>query len=257
MEYPEIDAYASLDSPIHWFDPRAKLVSFTFLIFSFVFVNDIRMAFLGFLLSFLILLISRLPLEFAFKRIRMVFFFLFPLLLVMPFTVDGKELFNIEGISFTMDGLIFASLVITRALAAVTLALTMLATTRFDITMKALYSLKIPGILVQMLMFTYRYIFVITDEFSRMWESMECKGFSLKANYHGLSIFGNMLGMIIIKSYDRTRRVYESMVSKGYDGKPGTLINLKMGAKDYVLSTCMVGIAILVHIYQFIFLIKL
>jgi cobalt/nickel transport system permease protein len=123
--------------------------------------------------------------------------------------------------------------------------------------MKALYSLKIPGILVQMLMFTYRYIFVITDEFSRMWESMECKGFSLKANYHGLSIFGNMLGMIIIKSYDRTRRVYESMVSKGYDGKPGTLINLKMGAKDYVLSTCMVGIAILVHIYQFIFLIKL
>jgi cobalt/nickel transport system permease protein len=86
---------------------------------------------------------------------------------------------------------------------------------------------------------------------------MECKGFSLKANYHGLSIFGNMLGMIIIKSYDRTKRVYESMVSKGYNGTPVTLINLKMGTKDYVLSTCMVAIAIFVHVYQFMFLIKL
>ncbi|MEZ5335554.1 MAG: energy-coupling factor transporter transmembrane component T [Methanolobus sp.] len=118
----------------------------------------------------------------------------------MPFTVEGREITNIAGLSVTLDGLIFASLVIIRALAAVTLALTMLATTRFDVTMKALYSLKIPGTLVQMLMFTYRYIFVITDEFSRMWQSMECKGFSLKANYHGLSIFGNMLGMIIIKA---------------------------------------------------------
>ncbi|MBP1910072.1 cobalt ECF transporter T component CbiQ [Methanolobus bombayensis] len=252
MEYPEIDAYSSMDSPIHRFDPRAKIVSFTFLIFSLVFVNDIRVAFSGLVFSFFILLVSRLPPGFALKRIRMVFFFLFPLLLVMPLTVEGREIANISGISVTLDGLIFASLIIMRALAAVTLALTMLATTRFDMTMKTLYALKIPGTLVQMLMFTYRYIFVITDEFSRMWESMECKGFSLKANYHGLSIFGNMLGMIIIKSYDRTRRVYESMVSKGYSGRPRTLVHLKMSAKDYVLSTCMVGIAIFVHAYQFI-----
>ncbi len=253
MEYPEIDAYASMDSPIHRFDPRAKIVSFTLLIFSFVFVNEIRIALLGFLFSFLILLISRLPLAFALKRIRMVFFFLFPLLLVMPLTVEGREVLNITGISVSFDGLIFASLIIIRALAAVTLALIMLATTRFDITIKALYALKVPGTLVQMLMFTYRYIFVITDEFSRMWESMECKGFRLKANYHGLSIFGNILGMIIIKSYDRTRRVYESMVAKGYSGKPNTLVHLHMSTKDYVLSTCMVGIAIFVHVYQLMF----
>lgn len=254
MEYPEIDAYASIDSPIHRFDPRAKIVSFTLLIFSFVFVDDIRIALFGFLFSFLILLISRLPLGFALKRIRMVFFFLFPLLLVMPLTVEGRELINIGGISVSLDGLVFASLIIIRALAAVTFALTMLATTRFDLTMKALYALNIPGTLVQMLLFTYRYIFVIIDEFSRMWESMECKGFSLKANYHGLSIFGNMLGMIIIKSYDRTRRVYESMIAKGYTGKPRTLVHLKMSKKDYVLSTCMVGIAIFVHAYQLVLL---
>jgi cobalt/nickel transport system permease protein len=252
MEYPQIDEYASMDSPIHHFDPRAKIVSFTLLIFSFVFVNDIGIALLGFLFSLFILLISGLPLGFALKRIRMVSFFLFPLLLIMPLTVEGTELINIAGVPVSIEGLAYASLIIIRALAAVTLSITMLATTRFDMTIKALYALRVPGILVQMLMFTYRYIFVIMDEFSRMWESMECKGFTLKANYHGLSIFGNLLGMLIIKSYDRTNRVYQAMVSKGYTGRPMTLINLRMSTKDYVLSTCMVGIAIFVHAYQLV-----
>ena len=252
MEYPEIDAFASINSPIHRFDPRAKLVSFTLLIFSFVFVENLAVALSGFLFSFLILLVSRLPLGFALKRIRMVFFFLFPLLLIMPLTVEGEELINISGVSVSVDGLAYASLIIIRALAAVTLALTMLATTRFDVTMKALYALKVPGTLVQMLMFTYRYIFVIIEEFSRMWESMECKGFRLRANYHGLSIFGNILGMLIIKSYDRTSRVYQAMVSKGYSGRPRTLVHLRMSTKDYVLSTCMVLIAISVHAYQLV-----
>ncbi|WP_407355356.1 cobalt ECF transporter T component CbiQ [Methanolobus sp. WCC5] len=252
MEYPEIDAFASMDSPIHRFDPRAKIVSFTFLIFSLVFVESINVALLGFGLSVAILLISGIPPGFAMKRIRMVFFFLCPLLLIMPLTVEGTEIVAISAIPVSLEGFTYASLIIIRALAAVTLAVTMLATTRFDMTMKALYALKVPGTLVQMLMFTYRYIFVITDEFSRMWESMECKGFTLKANYHGLSIFGNILGMLIIKSYDRTNRVYQAMVSKGYTGKPKTLIHLKMSAKDYALSTCIMGIAILVHAYQLV-----
>uniref|UniRef100_UPI001953C9B2 hypothetical protein n=1 Tax=Escherichia coli TaxID=562 RepID=UPI001953C9B2 len=45
---------------------------------------------------------------------------------------------NIAGVSVSMEGLAYASLIIIRALAAVTLAITMLATTRFDLTIKAL-----------------------------------------------------------------------------------------------------------------------
>ncbi len=254
MEYPEIDAFASLDSFIHRLDPRAKIVSFTVLIFSFAFVNDIKIALLILMFSALVLVSSRIPLTFAVKRIRLVFFFLFPLLIIMPVTVDGNEFVSISGISLSIEGLLYSSLIVIRAMAAVTLALIMLATTRFDVTMKALYALGVPGILVQMLMFTYRYIFVISDEFSRMWKAMECKGFRLKANYYGLSILGNTLGMLIIKSYDRTSRVYQSMLSKGYGGRPVTMIQFKMSAKDYVLSICMTLIAIFVHTYQLVLL---
>ena len=33
MKYPEIDKYASLKSLIHEFDPRAKILTFSFLVF--------------------------------------------------------------------------------------------------------------------------------------------------------------------------------------------------------------------------------
>lgn len=252
MEYPEIDAFSSLDSAIHHLDPRAKIISFTFLIFSFAFVDDLKVASFALLFSFFVLLLSKLPIDFALKRIKIVFFLLFPLMVIMPLTMEGNELIGV--IPFSLEGFVYSSLIVVRAIATVILALIMLATTRFDMTMKALYALRIPGILVQMLMFTYRYIFVITDEFTRMWKSMECKGFKLSTNLHGLSILGNILGMLIIKSYDRTSRVYQSMVSKGYDGKPKSINHFEMAAKDYVLSICMVMIAIFVHTYQLVLL---
>jgi cobalt/nickel transport system permease protein len=168
----------------------------------------------------------------------------------MPLTVDGQVIAQHHGITVTMEGLQYSSLVIIRALSAVTLVLIMLGTTRFDITIKALYMLKMPGALIQMLMFTYRYIFVIMDEFQRMWEAMESKGFKLKANKYGLSVLGNIIGMLIIKSYDRAQRVYQSMIAKGYTGNPGTMVNFKLQAKDYAIALPLIFIALFMHTYQ-------
>lgn len=252
MNYPEIDRYASLRSPIHQFDPRAKIVTFTALIFSFVFVNGLSLAMLGLAIALLILVISRIPLGFALQRIKWVFLFLFPLLIIMPLTVEGEQLFDLHGIPVTYEGTVYASLVIIRAMAAVTLALTMLGTTRFDVTIKSLYMLKIPGSLIQMLMFTYRYIFVIIDEFGRMHRALRSKGFEPMTNKHGLSIVGNMIGMLIIKSYDRSERVYQSMISKGYTGNPRTLMKFSIHAKDYLISMCLLSIVILFHTYHLV-----
>ncbi len=252
MEYPEIDKYASLKSPIHEFDPRAKILTFSFLIFLFVFVNDLKLAVINLLFAVVLLLISRLPLRFVFNRIKLVFLFVFPILVIMSLTVKGSELIGIYGVSVTYEGVRYGSLIILRAIAAVTLVLTMLGTMRFDTTIKALYMLKVPGALVQMLMFTYRYIFVLLDEFSRMLRAMSCKGFVLKANRYALSMLGNMIGMLIVKSYERSDRVYKSMISKGYTGNPMTLTKFNMVAGDYALIVLIIGIAILLRMYSVI-----
>ncbi|MCD4807146.1 MAG: cobalt ECF transporter T component CbiQ, partial [Methanococcoides sp.] len=65
MDYPEIDRYASIDSPIHNFDPRAKIITFMVMIFSFVFLDSITKALVGLGIASLIYIIAKLPKAFV------------------------------------------------------------------------------------------------------------------------------------------------------------------------------------------------
>ncbi len=252
MRNPDIDKYADVDSPIHRFDPRAKLITFTFLIFSFVFIEDIRVALTCFGFSFVILLISKLPLNFIFKRMQPGMLFVFPFLLVMPFTVDGRVLYFIGPLQLTYEGLYYGFLVVIRAATAILLALTMLGSTKMDTLMKSLYALNIPSPFVQTLMFSYRYIFVFIDELLKIWTAMTAKGFKVGLNKHSMSVIGNIVGMILVRSYERADRVYHSMVSKGYTGQNHTIIRFKMKKADYVLSAGLFSFALLIQTYRMI-----
>lgn len=252
MEYPEVDKHASLKSPIHKLDPRLKLVSFLVLIFSVVLINDLRFALIALLISFLLLFVSKLPLGFVFQHIKWVFLFVFPFLLIMPLTVEGSQIFQVFGIGFTHEGLQFGLLVSIRALSAVILVFPMIGTMRFDTTIKALHDLKVPSPLVQMLMFTYRYIFTFSNEFSRMRNAMASKGFELKTNLETLNIIGKAIGMLFVRAYERAERVYQAMLSRGYTGNPKTLTIFKMKTSDYLLATLLIGCAILLHIHPLV-----
>lgn len=249
MKHPEIDKYAGLDSIIHRFDPRAKIITFTLLIFSFVFVEDLDLAFLSMFFAIFILLLSKIPLGFMFERMKPGLFFVFPFLIIMPFTVDGIVLFSVHGIDMTYEGLYYGVLVFVRAATSILLALIMLGTTKMDTTMKSLHSLKVPSALIQTLMFSYRFIFVFIDEFLSMWRSMTAKGYKVKANKRSLFIIGNIVGMLLVRSYERAERVYHSMSSKGYTGESRTIVKFKMQPVDYGIVVALVGVVFVFCLY--------
>jgi cobalt/nickel transport system permease protein len=247
-EYPEIDRYASLDSPMHRFDPRAKLIAFIILIFSIVLLPNLKLALIGLLASILFLIASKLPLRFTLQHIKWVFLFVVPFIVIMPFTVGGAEIFSFYGLTMTYEGLEYGILVAVRAISAVILVLPMIATTRFDLTLKALAKLKMPNMLVQMFMFTYRYIFVFVVEFQRTWRAMAARGFKIKTNLYALKTIGKALGTLFVRSYERGERVYQALRSRGYTGSPKTLVEFKMHARDYILAVSIIGFAVSLHI---------
>jgi cobalt/nickel transport system permease protein len=247
-EYPEIDRYASLDSPMHRFDPRAKLIAFIILIFSIVLLPNLKLALIGLLASILFLIASNLPLRFTLQHIKWVFLFVVPFIVIMPFTVGGAEIFSFYGLTMTYEGLEYGILVAVRAISAVILVLPMIATTRFDLTLKALAKLKMPNMLVQMFMFTYRYIFVFVVEFQRTWRAMAARGFKIKTNLYALKTIGKALGTLFVRSYERGERVYQALRSRGYTGSPKTLVEFKMHALDYILAVSIIGFAVSLHI---------
>jgi cobalt/nickel transport system permease protein len=118
VEYPEIDRYSSLDSPMHRFDPRAKLIAFLVLIFSIVLLPNLKVALIGLLASILFLIASKLPLRFALQHIKWVFLFVVPFIVIMPFTVGGTEIFSFYGLTMTYEGLEYGILVAVRAISA-------------------------------------------------------------------------------------------------------------------------------------------
>lgn len=250
IQYPEIDRYANLTSPIHRWDPRAKLVAMLCLILSVVLVPDIRMALVGLAIAVFMVIASRLPTEFVLKRITWVGFFVVPLFLLILLTRhEGEEIASIFSLTITAGSLEQASLIAVRALAAVMLLLPMIATMKFDTTIKALEQLGVPGKLTQLILFTYRYIFVLIDEVQTMSRSLASRGFERKLSIHMLTTNAKLIGMLFIRSYERAERVHHAMFSRGYDGNFHTLAEFKMCKLDVAKASVLITFAIALNVY--------
>lgn len=233
MHLPEIDKFAHLDSPFHSWDPRIKIVSILFLIIVVVLTNDIPSALLGLALAVGMVCLSRIPFRFVLVHLKWVLMIALFFFIVMPLTVNGGGIIRLCFVSLSTRGIWLASLISIKAVSAVLLIFPMVGTARFDLTLKALESLKVPCKLVQMLMFTYRYIFVFMDELRRMLTAASARGFKKGASPGSLRIVSNLIGMLFVRSYERTERVYNAMVSRGYDGTIKTLDEFSVCGKDF------------------------
>jgi cobalt/nickel transport system permease protein len=250
IEYPQIDRYAGLTSPIHRWDPRAKLVAILSLIFSVVLIPDMMMASVGLAVALLLVFISRLPLRFVLGHLVGVSLFILPLSVIILFTYhQGNEVVRFAFLRVTTGGLEYASLIAVRALAAIILVLPMVGTMRFDVAMKALERLRVPPKLVQMIMFTYRYIFVLIGEFQRMLRALASRGFSAGLNVGSISTMGKLIGMFFIRSQGRAERVYNAMLSRGYEGNICTLIEFKMHKTDILKAAILIAIAVALNVF--------
>jgi len=228
--HPEIDKYAGLSSPIHNWDPRAKLIAILSLIVAIVLIPDLEIALIGLAIALTLALISRIPFSFILKHLIGVTIFIIPLFVIISLTPSG--------------GIERASLISVKALAAVILIFPMIGTMRFDTTIKALERLKTPTKLVQMIVFTYRYIFVFAREVQRMFTSLTSRGFRKRTSIYTLSTIGKLIGMLFIRSLDRSERVFNAMVSRGYEGNLETLVDFEMHKVDIIKAASLIAVAV-------------
>jgi cobalt/nickel transport system permease protein len=80
-----IDEYASLNSALHRWDARYKLVGLIILVFAFSFVRDLRMLLAMVLVTAAIYIISGLPARFILRWLRFPSFIILVIVLTLPF----------------------------------------------------------------------------------------------------------------------------------------------------------------------------
>lgn len=242
------DRYQASDSLIHRLDPRVKVVVTVLFILSNVLLPD--GAWLAFLLAWgLILLVNglaRLPLTYAFKRSFIALPFALAAVTVI-FTIPGQPLAAFQlgpwTLTTTDAGLIrFASIII-RSWLSVQVAILLVATTQFPDLMHALRHLRVPQILVAVVSFTYRYLFVLSDEVTRMLRAREARS-ARRAGYKSggsllwrATVAGHMVGQLFLRSYERSDRIYNAMVARGYRGHFFTLNPHLMRRSDWLIGT--------------------
>ena len=253
MHISALDTFLPGESPVHRLDSRVKLVLTLLLMLTAVLTPDGTWAAFGALQVALlgVALVTRIGLGRYARRSAVASRFALAAFTVVVST-PGAILWrgSAAGVTLavTAEGLLrFASIVI-RSLLSVQGAVLLAATTRFPDILLALRSLRVPSVLVAVAGFLYRYLFVVADEAQRMMRAREARSVARAGGRGGsvawrARVAGGMAGSLFIRSYERSERIYDAMVARGYDGDVRALRSRTLRRADVIVGV-VVGAAL-------------
>ncbi len=237
MKHSFIDQYSDMDSFIHRLDPRTKFITSLSFILSVMLTmaNNWTVLAIYFCLIFSLFLVSKVPLFYVLKRSLVIFPFVLLIAIFIPFFKGGEVAgsYNLWQwqISVTQSGLFILINIVFKAWLCILSLILLSATTKITDLLKGLQRLGVPRVIVLIISFMYRYIFVVVDEMMRMRQARDSRNFGGK-RWHQFKTIGNMIGTLFIRSYERGERVYAAMLSRGFDGEMRTLSGTAFRAAD-------------------------
>jgi cobalt/nickel transport system permease protein len=252
------DFYQAADSPIHRLDPRVKLLGTIGLIVSNVLLPDGAWpAFLGsFLLVTAVSLSARIKPGFVFKRSLLAIPFALAAFTIM-FTLPGEPLaeFTMGARQFTITdaGLVRFLSILVRSWISLQAAIVLTAATKFSDLAHGLRHLRVPLILIAIISFMYRYLFVLGEEAERLLQARAARSARIPGRKNPSVVWrarvaGNMVGQLFLRSYERSDRVYQAMVARGFKGEFLTFTPHIMKPADWaalaLITLALVGLQI-------------
>ena len=216
-----LDAYADLDSPLHCWDPRYKLLGLMSLIFAFSLARDLRLLPAMLVAGAIVYGASNLPLSFLLSRLRYPGAFLLIMAVLLPFLSGSTVLLEAGPLALRLEGCLELLRIVVKFVAIATVGLVLFGTAPFLTTIKAMRALSLPAILADMMLLSYRYIFEIGGDLGRMETAMRLRGFRVnRVSARGFGILASLAGSVLVRSHERSDRVYKAMMLRGYGQVP-------------------------------------
>ena len=247
MHSDAFDRYHHGHSLIHNLDPRIKVVVTVAFIVSNALLPD--GAWVAFVLAWFLVLLanafSGLGIGFTFRRSFIALPFALAAITVL-FSIPGEPLFTfrllMSNLTITDAGLLrFVSIVI-RSWLSVQMAILLVATTEFPKIVHALNHLRVPTIITVIISFLYRYLFVLADEVLRLLRARQARSAAAAGKNPGGSVLwrariaGHMAGQLFLRSYERSDRIYNAMLSRGYKGELMTIHPHHFHTSDWIIG---------------------
>jgi cobalt/nickel transport system permease protein len=223
-------------SPLSRLDPRWKLAAFTLFGVVAATVHTPRGAAASLFVALILAALGRLPLGWSAMRLAPVLLFVAVFSVPLIFFPSNTALVcKIGPATVSVTGAKTASILLCKAAAIVLLALVVLATAPLDATLKAAHALHVPGLLVQLTLLGYRYLFVLAEEFGRMRIALRVRGYRNRMNLHSYRTIGVVTGALLVRGWERGERVGHAMRCRGFDGRFRSLAAFHTTAADLLM----------------------
>jgi cobalt/nickel transport system permease protein len=213
-----LEEFSEGDSFFHHIDPRIKLVVFIPLAFSIALSRSINIGWAWLFLAVLTIVWAKVSFKAIFGRLLIVNTFILFLWLTLPFSMEGRILIYIGRLKITYQGIIYTLGITLKANAIFLFTISILGTSEIVSLAHALIHLKVPKKIVWLFFLFYRYISVVHREYDRLISAVKVRGFGPKTGLYTYKTYAYLLGMLFIRSYERSQRVYQALLLRGFKG---------------------------------------
>jgi len=240
------EPFADGDSFIHNIDPRLRVTAATVLSIAIALSADFAPLLSALVIAALTLIAASLYWRQVLGRFVVVVGFLILLWLILPITHHGNPLYTLGPATVTREGVLLAARITLKSFAILALLIALVATMSVASLGNALSSLGVPSKLTQLLMVSYRYIFVIEQEYQRLVRAAKIRGFQPGTNMHTYRTYAYLAGMLFVRASMRAQRVYQAMLCRGFHGRYIPLQTIKAGKQNPVFAVFTLGALIII-----------
>jgi len=166
------------------------------------------------------------------RRLAPVNLFACMVLVVLPWSTAGAASSPDAATLLGSRGLYLGVQVAVKANAMVLWIIVLLGTLDFTTLGHALRHLRVPGKLVHLLLFTVRYVDVLHAEYLRLRMAMKLRGFRPRVSWHTYRSLGYLIGMLLVRSLDRSERILAAMKCRGFRGQFHLLDHFAFSMRD-------------------------
>lgn len=235
------EQFSTGNSFVHNLDPRVKII--VAILYSIVVAVSSNFSALlpALCVSVFLIVLSKLSIRKVLHRLLLVNGMIIFLWVFLPFTYKGETLFTIGPLAGTKEGVLYASQITLKCNAILLAMVALLSTTPISTLGHAMGQLYFPDKIVHLFLFTYRYIHVIFQEYNRLINAMRIRGFIPGTNLHTYRSYAYLVGMLLVRSYDRAERIHKAMLCRGFHGKYYTLTQFSIKIGDIIYLSLMLS----------------
>jgi cobalt/nickel transport system permease protein len=199
-------------------DARWKLIGVVVALLSLVCIRSVPGSLFCFFLSLLILYSAQLPMRWWMDRLAGVGLFLFMVVCLLPLSMQPTS-WSWGYLHFSQTGLVWATIILFKALAATALVLLLFGTEHVETILHAATALKAPQSVLRILLICWRYVQVMYEVVQDFRVALRLRGFSNRPGWRLYRTISQIVGTMLILGFERAERAAQAMRCRAYQGR--------------------------------------